>query len=574
MASRRLISKLADGPVRVWVALFLVVWGGLTSACGVDKDVRLAVRGDASADALSPAGLVRIEIDGREVVASMGAGPATYAVVLPLLHGQVKLTATATGEPDPTSTTRPQLEIRSGDIVLASGLGLVEADVKLDVGLNAFSLRIETPGAGESTHDVWIERSEDLWRQVDELRAMPPLENGYFGDYLRASSTDLYVNSSRRGLLYRWSDDQWVFSRKSEELLPFALAWMYEAAWGDDVLAFVAQPNGGTETLYIFERGTIQDWFLQFAQEVSAQGTLRAAGKEVVFVSALGVSFFALGSEGWSRRQEVPAARPAVGFGERPTYSDAPGVVLFGDWLFVGAPRADVGIEVDGGIVLASCDDAAPNAAGAPCAREAGAVFVYRRDPAGQWVESQVLLAPDPVPALGFGHSASLGPGVAAIGVPMQGSAGRGFSASPASHDCGLNLNCAVQSGAVYLFHLVGDTWILDGTIKASTSAAHDYFGDSVIWHGDVLLVAAPGHDDETGSGTPDRGGIYAFVRGAAGYRELGPLGLGAEHDPRFPFPGTLQISRDGLLVASNNSPFVKPSGGEIPFAGLVYFLR
>lgn len=102
--------------------------------------------------------------------------------------------------------------------------------------------------------------------------------------------------------------------------------------------------------------------------------------------------------------------------------------------------------------------------------------------------------------------------------------------------------NQADDSGAVYVFdrHYQGtDTWGEVAKIKASDSAAGDFFGASIASDGEVILVGAPAANTSTGA-------AYVFARHEGGADAWGEI-------KRLTSPGQQPHHRFGDSVAMNN---------------------
>ena len=63
------------------------------------------------------------------------------------------------------------------------------------------------------------------------------------------------------------------------------------------------------------------------------------------------------------------------------------------------------------------------------------------------------------------------------------------------------------DSGAAYVYRLVGDAWQPEVTLHAADANAGDHFGASVVIQGDTAIVGAPGDDD----GGQECGAVYVF---------------------------------------------------------------
>ena len=122
-----------------------------------------------------------------------------------------------------------------------------------------------------------------------------------------------------------------------------------------------------------------------------------------------------------------------------------------------------------------------------------GAVFVYRRGPAGpeDWKLDAVLMAPEPDVEDVFGFSVAVSGDVIVLGAP-------GANA-PEFH-----------SGAAHLFRYDPDSpkWEYEATLTASDGDMGDLFGFSLAIDGNVILIGA--RDDEN-DGLDQSGSAYIF---------------------------------------------------------------
>jgi hypothetical protein len=444
--------------------------------------------------------------------------------------------------------------------------GGFSATVGVSLGDSELEIFVTSETGVERSYALRATRHEEPWKNVQVLTLEPPEANAYFGDYLRASERHLYVNASRRGRLYEKQGDEWVFERPSEELVDVELEWMFEAGVSDDALAFVAQPAGGTETLYLFALGPGGDWTVAGEHETGTQGTLRLRGDDLAFVAADRVDFFRRSEGAWTLVKTLAAPALDIGFGLRPTYFDAPGVAFGDSVLVVGAPLDSSAVDPD------DCAD---------CAREAGSLFVYERDADGAWQDAIRIEPPALAATLQFGHAASLDGDLLAIGAPREGGVGSGFTIEGSAATCGTPVDgeCAPESGAVYLFQRSGASWAFAGMLKPEALREYDYFGDELLLSGDVLLVGAPGQGSAfatpaSDASEEDSGGIFAFVREGESYRELGLFKLEPSLAAPFPFPDALQLAGRDLVLASNLAEEIGPGGAGLENAGRVYSLH
>jgi len=497
-----------------------------------------------------PPVLTDLTLQGAALEPAFAPGTQSYAVDTSLLTHEVGLVAKA-----PSAGAVVRIQGSDGQAIHVEGTSGRDfsATLPLALGHNAFELTVETP-AGTGRYAVEVTRAAEPWRRVQLLGLDPPVENAYFGDYLRADSELLYVNASRRGRLYRRSGPTWVYEQQSDELLDIELEWMFEAALSDDVLAFVGQPAGGEETLYVFSHES-DEWVLSAEFETGTQGTLRLRGDQLVFVTEDRLEFFRRAAGAWEHVQTLAAPGVDIGFALRPTYFDAPGVALGDGVLVVGAPLESSGEPGVAGSSTEGCGELTVD----DCAWESGAAFVYERDAEGTWSETARLKPPALAPALHFGHAAAVDGEWIAVGAPDESSR-------------------APQAGAVFLFRR--DTLGIrpSVTVTPSVSREYDYFGDEVVLTGDTLLVAVPGQDSAPGAAPSDAsaensGGVFCFIQEGDVFRELGLHKPPSELAAPFPFPDALQLAGHALAAASNTAPATSPEGELIENAGRVYYL-
>jgi hypothetical protein len=74
-------------------------------------------------------------------------------------------------------------------------------------------------------------------------------------------------------------------------------------------------------------------------------------------------------------------------------------------------------------------------------------VYVFRRDPAGKWIDTQYLKAPNPDEWDNFGYGVAITPDSIAVGAQRECGAGNGPMPDFA--------NGAFEAGAVYVFREV-----------------------------------------------------------------------------------------------------------------------
>lgn len=126
----------------------------------------------------------------------------------------------------------------------------------------------------------------------------------------------------------------------------------------------------------------------------------------------------------------------------------------------------------------------------------AGAAFIYERDVNGSWSLQQKLHANDGMPDDNFGQIALL----------------RNDTAIISSH---WNDEIGINAGAVYIFEKVSGVWNQSSKILASDGDPSDFFGTSIAFDGEILVIGTPGYDSIiNGSGA---GSAYVYQRTSGG---------------------------------------------------------
>ena len=154
-----------------------------------------------------------------------------------------------------------------------------------------------------------------------------------------------------------------------------------------------------------------------------------------------------------------------------------------------------------------------------------GAVHVFRRV-GTTWVDEIKLTASDPVPNDQFGSAVSINSDLVVIGAPdkasqtgavyvfrrvgsnwwnleakltaFDGTAGFRYGVAVASSNgrvfVGAPMSGTISgSGAIYIYHQVGGSWLLEAKITPQDATAGDDFGASIASSGNLVAVGAPG---------------------------------------------------------------------------------
>ena len=132
----------------------------------------------------------------------------------------------------------------------------------------------------------------------------------------------------------------------------------------------------------------------------------------------------------------------------------------------------------------------------AEVAYDAGAAYVFRFK-GSTWTLDQKLTASDGAQGDFFGHAVAIAGSRIIVGAHLNDDLGN-------------------KSGSAYIFHDSGAQWYEQAKLLASDGGASDYFGKSVAIDGDVAVIGAEG-DDDMGY---QSGAAYVFHRVGASWLE------------------------------------------------------
>jgi len=167
-----------------------------------------------------------------------------------------------------------------------------------------------------------------------------------------------------------------------------------------------------------------------------------------------------------------------------------------------------------------------------------------------------------------------------AVGARHEGSLATGVNGNQAD-------NSGTNCGAAYVFARKGTNWSQQAYLKASNTAAADYFGWSVSVSGDTVVVGASGEasnatgvdGDQSDNSANQSGAAYVFVRSGTNWTQQAYL-KASNTDAGDQFSFSVAVSGDTVVVGaygeasngvdgdqSNNSAF--NAGAAYLFTGL-----
>lgn len=196
-------------------------------------------------------------------------------------------------------------------------------------------------------------------------------------------------------------------------------------------------------------------------------------------------------------------------------------LALHGDTLVVGAPSEDssaTGVDGNG------LDNNSPGS---------GAAYVFVRVD-GAWSQQAYLKPSNTGDDDRFGSAVALWGDTLVVGARREDSSAVGVGGDQTDDG-------AENSGAVYVFERVGDTWAQTAYLKASNTGAGDGFGGALALHHDTLAVGAPTEDggatgidaNQLDDSASNAGAVYVFTRDGGAWSQqtyVKPQFIGA-HD-------------------------------------------
>ncbi|MGJ8678514.1 MAG: hypothetical protein ACSHX0_13450 [Akkermansiaceae bacterium] len=226
-------------------------------------------------------------------------------------------------------------------------------------------------------------------------------------------------------------------------------------------------------------------------------------------------------------------------------------VAISGDTIVVGARGEDGGsIGING--------DQSDNSSSS-----SGAAYVFVRNN-GIWTQQAYLKASNTDSGDFFGCAVSISGETIAVGAYSED--GDGSNQSD---------NSGIDSGAVYLFKRINNSWYQQAYIKAGNADSGDQFGTSVSIFGDTLFVGAPYeasgatgiNGDETDNSKPQAGAVYGFEREAEIWNDDVYIKMNQVNSSKF--GSSINLSGDVVAVGAP-----KGSSGSISGSGVSIFYR
>ena len=352
----------------------------------------------------------------------------------------------------------------------------------------------------------------------------------------------------RNGFVARSFEQQWLarFDGRGFTVKPDEGVW----SWGLELVGVTgkAQMKAEINRLTYHWSANLDEWFLQDKRGLEHGFTLRApqeirlavrgglrpqtAGTGVEFVDGSGTAHIRYtGLAAWDADgQSLPAQMKVEGEVVRLVVDDRGAhypitVDPIAQQAYLKASNSaasdyfGLSVAVSGDTVVVGAYWEDSNATGVNgnqadnSALESGAAYVFVRNGVN-WTQQAYLKASNTGAGDQFGVSVAMSADTIVVGADAEDSNATGVNGNQAN-------NSESGSGAAYVFVRSGTTWTQQAYVKASNTAALDFFGHSVAISGDTMVVGAFAEDSNAvgvnGNQADDTaqasGAAYVFVR-------------------------------------------------------------
>jgi len=466
--------------------------------------------------------LSELSVDVGTIEPAFDPNVMHYQIEVDLLVDQLKL-YTVVGEGHLTVRVNDQVVPIDDELPL----------LPLRAGANVVTLKVEQERRPSTTYQVNVKRGLDA---VTYIKASNSRINNWFGYSIAVSGDTMVVgapleDSAAAGVNGNADDTG--------------------SAAAGAVFVFVRAEQSWVQQAYI--KATNTDAGDHFGESVALDGDTLVVGAPYEDSIANGVNgnqdddsvtdagavyVYARKGTKWTQESYIKPDNTSLfdNFGKR--------VAVSGDIIAVSSPAEDGSAS---GINLPRNDSL----------EDSGAVYVFQRTQ-GAWSQQAYIKASNNVYGLrdGFGEAIALdgrstGLPTLVVGAPLDDSSGKGVRA-------GQSDELAQNSGAIFVFVRVQNTWQQQVYIKASNAEKDDEFGRALAIHDQTLLVGAPGEDsgavllngDQQSNKLADAGAAYLFGRNQGVWSQQGYLKAsnpGASDN----FGRVVEITPETLLISS-----------------------
>ncbi|AFM12837.1 beta strand repeat-containing protein [Turneriella parva] len=262
--------------------------------------------------------------------------------------------------------------------------------------------------------------------------------------------------------------------------------------------------------VYVFKRETNGDWVQEAYLKATNAGVDEQFGNSV----AVSGSTVVVGAR-YERADQTTITNTDGSASANKSANGSGAVYVFkressGDWVqdaYLKASNAEVSdqfgwsVAVSGSTVVVGANGEDSNqttitntdgaASANNSADDSGAVYVFKRETNGDWVQDAYLKASNAEAIDYFGYSVAVSGSTIVVGAYQEDSNQTIITNTDGAASA---INSATNSGAVYVFkrETNGD-WMQDAYLKASNADANDNFGYSVVVSGSTIVVGAYG---------------------------------------------------------------------------------
>ena len=389
--------------------------------------------------------------------------------------------------------------------------------------------------AGRQSGSAYIfTRQGTAWAQQAKLTASDAASGDLFGVDVAVSGDVAVVGAYLDDDAGTSSGSAYVFERSGNTWSETAKLTANDATFGanfgvavsvsGDTIVVGAQTDpgsgGGTGAAYVFERqGT------SWVQVQKLTGS--SANPGAFFGQAVSIDGDAILVGAFLDDAIAPCSGSAFVFERQGTLWTETGALTAADGGLGDQLGSDVSISGTRALVGAFRDNRGFN--------NSGAAYVYEKQ-GTDWIETARLSASDEAEGDQFGIAVSLSGSRAVIGAYLDDTGGD-------------------NSGAAYLFELVGLTWNEVNEFRGNDTVANDHFGSAVGIDGDVVFVGAP---DDADLG-PSSGSAYVFSATCGAGEPGSPFcfGVGCPCGNDFPAGGCVNSSGTGATLSASGSTSV-----------------
>ncbi|HSG89682.1 MAG TPA: cadherin-like beta sandwich domain-containing protein [Pseudomonadales bacterium] len=521
----------------------------LLSACGGGGG-----GGGGGADPASDARLTALTLSDGMLVPAFAARTLAYSAEVPNATASLTVTATA-------AQASATIDVNGA----AVSSGTPSPALALVVGDNPVTIRVTAPdGVRQRTYSLVVTRRPPPSSNaalVSLTLDVSPLDQIFVGNQLNYTASVGFLAASTR-IVAVPENDRATLDLRGEPLAAGVPSASVPLAVGDTAIDLEVTAEDGiamrtysvqvtraaaatlAQEAYLKASNTGPD---RFGAALALSGSTLAVGAPDESSAAAGIdgdenddSLATAGAVYLFDRPDTTWLRVAYVKASNPGGPDRFGTALAmaGDLLAVGAPGEQ---SLATGVGGSQQDDSGS---------AAGAVYLFRRDEAGDWSQEAYAKAPNTDSGDSFGAAVAVDGARLLVGADGEDGAVAGVDGNAAD-------NSLSNAGAAYLFERDGTVgWRASAYLKASDVDSADRFGRSVAISGDLIAVGAPLEDSSAkgvdGNDADDSlsssGAVYVFGVDAAGsWRQVAYLkASNPDAGDRF---GTA-VALDGELLA------------------------